>query len=300
MHYHSHEKEACDHEQAKIMISFLDESTTPIGGHEDIKRTDFVYFGIEEIKRSEMLNEEWLREAKKARLVAANARQHLQEMKDKVNLLNMARQKGIDNIRRLLAQGKDALCDEIDKLGQSKDLVQFEVSSCCVEVDHSFVEDDVVGDDTLSGSATQELFLEGNEGIYNSSLDWLPISYDRAAIYLLVGDLLSIPDGDSEFGRSSTLFSHDDYHLIQDFRTCCVLEMGGIRVAQREAMGGGSPTVWAHQIYHRSFGVELIQQDVLVLQELFGDIWDITQIFTWDPSGDELHLLLRFLGDKQF
>ena len=74
MHYHSHEKEARDHEQGKDMISFLDGSTTPIGGHEDIKRTDFVYFGIEEIKRSEMLNEEWLREAKKARLVAANAR----------------------------------------------------------------------------------------------------------------------------------------------------------------------------------------------------------------------------------
>ena len=57
------------------------------------------------------------------------------------------------------------------------------------------------------------------------------------------------------------------------------MEKGGIRVAQREAMVGGSPTVWAHQIYHRSFGVELIQQDVLVLQELFGDIWDINTNF---------------------
>lgn len=56
----------------------------------------------------------------------------------------------------------------------------------------------------------------------------------------------------------------------------------------------------AHQIYHHSFGVELIQQDVLVLQELFGDVWEITQIFTWDPGGGELYLLLRLLGDKQF
>ena len=52
VHYHSHEKEAHDHEQAKDMISFLDGNTTPIGGYEDIKRTDFVYFGIEESRRS--------------------------------------------------------------------------------------------------------------------------------------------------------------------------------------------------------------------------------------------------------
>ena len=88
--------------------------------------------------------------------------------------------------------------------------------------------------------------LEGNEGIYNSSLDWLPISYAREAIYLLVGDLLLISDGDSKFGRFSTLFSHDDYHLIQDLGTCYILEMGGIRVSQWEAMGGGFPIVWVH------------------------------------------------------
>ena len=71
-------------------------------------------------------------------------------------------------------------------------------------------------------------------------------------------------------------------------------------MAQREAIGGGFLAVWAHPMYHHSFGVELIQQDVLVLQELFDDIWDITQIFTWDSGGDELHLSLRLLGDKQF
>ena len=71
-------------------------------------------------------------------------------------------------------------------------------------------------------------------------------------------------------------------------------------MAQREAMGGGSPTVWAHQIYHRGFGVELIQQDVLVLQELFGDDWDITQVFNWDLGGGEWYLFLRLLRDKQF
>ena len=129
----------------------------------------------------------------------------------------------------------------------------------CDEVDHTFEEDVDISDHTLSGPATQEFSLEGNEDISNSSLDWLPISYDRAAIYLLVGDLLLILDGDSKFGRSSTLFSHNDYHLIQDMETCYILEMGGIKVAQQEEMGGGFPIVWAHQIYHHSFGVELTQ-----------------------------------------
>lgn len=51
------------------MISFLDGKTTPIGGHEDIKRIDFVYFGIEEIRRSEMMNDEWMRKAKQTDLL---------------------------------------------------------------------------------------------------------------------------------------------------------------------------------------------------------------------------------------
>ena len=55
-----------------------------------------------------------------------------------------------------------------------------------------------MSDYTFSGPATQELSLEGNEGIYNSSLDWLPISYNREAIYLL------------------------------DLGTCYILEMGGV------------------------------------------------------------------------
>lgn len=89
----SHNKEACDHEQANDMISSFHDSPTPIGRHEDIKhkRTDFVYFGIDEVKRSEMLNEEWLKKAKEAKWVAANARKHLQEVKANVNLINMAR-----------------------------------------------------------------------------------------------------------------------------------------------------------------------------------------------------------------
>ena len=71
-------------------------------------------------------------------------------------------------------------------------------------------------------------------------------------------------------------------------------------MVERGAMGGGFPTVWVHQIYHHSFGVELIQQVVLVLQELFGDDWDITQVFTWDPGGGEWYLLLRLLGTSNF
>ena len=148
------------------------------------------------------------------------------------------------------------------------------------------IREDMEFDPLLSGPATQELSLESNEGIYNSSLDWLPISYNRAA-NLLVGDLLQISNGDFKFGRSSTLFSHDDYDFIQDLGTCYNIEMGGVRVAQWEAMGDSFPTVWVHQIYHHCFGVELIQQVVLVLQKLFGDDWDIIQVFTWDPGGGE-------------
>ena len=166
-----------DHEWASDMISTFDSSPTLISGHEEIKRTDFVYFGIEEIRRSKIMNDKWMRKAKEARLVASKAKKHLQDMKEKVNLSNLARQKELDNTRWLFAQGKDVFCDEVD---------------------HSFEEDIDINDYTLSGPITQELSLEGNEGIYNSSLDWLPISYARAAIYLLVGDLLLISDGDSK------------------------------------------------------------------------------------------------------
>ena len=45
-------------------------------------------------------------------------------------------------------------------------------------------------------------------------------------------DLISTTDDDSKFGRSCTLFSHGDYHLIKDLGTCYILKMGGIIVAQ--------------------------------------------------------------------
>lgn len=92
---------------------------------------------------------------------------------------------------------------------------------------------------------------------------------------------------DCVFGKSSTLFSHDDYYLIQDLEACCILEIQGIKVAQQEAIGIGFPTVWLHQITHHNFGIEMIQQVVLVLvlQRLFGDCRDITQIYPWDPGG---------------
>ncbi|KAH9309373.1 hypothetical protein KI387_037284 [Taxus chinensis] len=98
MSLHSHEIGACDHEKTYEMISTIDGSPTPLARHENIKhrRTDFVYFGIKEVTRSEKMNEEWLQKAKEARLVAANARQHLQEVKEKVNLINIARQKRIE------------------------------------------------------------------------------------------------------------------------------------------------------------------------------------------------------------
>ena len=77
-------------------------------------------------------------------------------------------------------------------------------------------------------------------------MDWFPNSYDKEAIYLL------------------------------DLGTSYILEMRGIRMAQQEAMGGGFPVVWVHKIYHHSFRVKLI-----------GDDLDITQVFTWDAGGGE-------------
>lgn len=79
IHQHSHEIGACDYEKANTMISPIDENPTPIDKHEDIKhmRGGLVYFDIKEVKRSEKMNEEWLQKAKKAKLVAANARKHL-------------------------------------------------------------------------------------------------------------------------------------------------------------------------------------------------------------------------------
>lgn len=58
-------------------------------------------------------------------------------------------------------------------------------------------------------------------------------------------DVDGIHDGDFEFGRSFTLFSHDDYHF-QDLETSCGLEIGGIRETQWKAIGIGLPTVWLH------------------------------------------------------
>ena len=42
-------------------------------------------------------------------------------------------------------------------------------------------------------------------------------------------------------------------------------------------------------------GIELVRQNdrwiEQMLQELVGDDWDITQVFTWDPGGGEWYLL---------
>ena len=86
------------------MILSIDGNPAPICKHEDINHTrvGLIYFGIKEVKRFKEMNEEWLQKAKK--IVAANARQCLQDIKGKVDLINIARQKTMDNIRRLLFQ----------------------------------------------------------------------------------------------------------------------------------------------------------------------------------------------------
>lgn len=102
---------------------------------------------------------------------------------------------------------------------------------------------------------------------YNFAFD--PHVHDLLQVHRVLHDdptsvqgVVSTHDGDFGFGRSSTLFSHNDYHLIQNLETCCVLEIGGISLAQWEAIGSGFPIMWLHQIFYHSFGKELIQQIV--------------------------------------
>jgi hypothetical protein len=91
MSHHSHVIGACEHEKTNDLILPIDGSPTSSDWHEDIKhmRTDFVYYGIEEVKRLENMNEEWLQKVKEAKVVVANAKKCLQEVKEKSNLINM-------------------------------------------------------------------------------------------------------------------------------------------------------------------------------------------------------------------
>jgi hypothetical protein len=78
------------------------------------------------------MNEGWLQKAKEVKSVAANARLHLQEVKRKIHLMIIARQKRIDDIRGLFIQRKDESENahyptkggEIDKMCQLEDLVK--------------------------------------------------------------------------------------------------------------------------------------------------------------------------------
>ncbi|KAH9321916.1 hypothetical protein KI387_016555, partial [Taxus chinensis] len=60
------------------------------------KNSDFLYQAWEDVTKTQLLCDMWSQKAKEARLVAANARQHLQGVKEKINLINIARQKRID------------------------------------------------------------------------------------------------------------------------------------------------------------------------------------------------------------
>ncbi|KAH9324845.1 hypothetical protein KI387_005023, partial [Taxus chinensis] len=60
------------------------------------KNSDFLYQNWEDVTKTQLLCDMWSQKAKEARLVAANARQHLQGVKEKINLINIARNKRID------------------------------------------------------------------------------------------------------------------------------------------------------------------------------------------------------------
>jgi hypothetical protein len=118
MSHHSQEIGVMVHDQANYMIATMDGSHTSIFGHENIrqKRTDFIYFGIERVMRSKEMIKKWMRKAQEAKLVAANARRHLQKFKAKVTLINISRQKRINNIRRLLESKNTCSSKEDDEM----------------------------------------------------------------------------------------------------------------------------------------------------------------------------------------
>lgn len=72
--------------------------------------------------------------------MVSNARKHLQEVKSKVNLLNLARQKRIDDIKRLLESENTYCSNEVDEMRlvpSKRKQEQVETSSHEAEVVHS-------------------------------------------------------------------------------------------------------------------------------------------------------------------
>lgn len=124
-------------------------------------RTDFLRFGMADIDQCQKLNEGWQERARQTKLVAQRAKIQPQQIHDAHYFMDGGRKR-------------------------------FSSSETSLDVDH-FIDRDVdLFDDTCSESATHELSLMGDEGIYNLFLELSLNTYDMAAVYLLVGDLIII------------------------------------------------------------------------------------------------------------
>lgn len=124
-------------------------------------RTAFLHFGTVDIDQCQKLNEGWQERARQTKLVDQQAELHPRQIHDAHYFMDDGKQR-------------------------------FSHPKISLDVDHFFGGDVDLFYDTCSESATQELSLMGDEGIYSSSLELSPITYDMESVYLLVGDLIFI------------------------------------------------------------------------------------------------------------
>lgn len=190
---------ASGHEENKELHSTFAGAYGTSMGYADANNTthhksDFVYFGAAGIKHCQKLNEDWLHRA-------AQARHHLQKDKERRNRLDDTRIQRESSIRSLFLPREEK--DSEDILNGNKNQFDFlslisnsplsnesNLKPCIenIQVGKTSCEVDELLGGIHSGPATEGLSMLQNKNIYYSFVDLSPLSYDRAAMYLLIGD----------------------------------------------------------------------------------------------------------------
>lgn len=167
-------------EENNDLYSRLEGTHGAIMGYDNVNNTihhksDFVHFGTADIKQSQRMNEGWLARAKQAKLIAHQGKLQLQQIHDTHHHI-----------------GKEE--HELSNSEFSADIGYFLHGG------------DGIDNEAHSGPATNELSFIGIEGVPNAPFILSPLSYDKAVLYLLIGDSVFL----------DLTFGYEDQH-VRDF-----------------------------------------------------------------------------------
>ena len=85
-------------------------------------KPDFVYFGVDDIKHCQRLNKYWLDRAMQAKILAAQARQRLQRVKECHNQIDDARKQRESSIRSLFLPTEEEASIDLDGTTSNTDV----------------------------------------------------------------------------------------------------------------------------------------------------------------------------------